>query len=154
MSFKWKTLKENNNVISKDVVLELRKRIDLLAHEVLNSDEQLQWKSDIDDLTKESSYIEIINNLDILRQNNYCRQYAATGCTLVYKSDNSTFYGAVEQSRDSNRYITNNATEHNTEDNTQEVGYESAKDSTIDATNNSTYKSGYDQGYDSNYDNI
>lgn len=154
MGFKWKTLKENNNVISKDVVLELRKRIDLLASEVLSGDEQLQWKSDVDDLTKESSYIEIINNLDVLRQNNYCRQYAATGCTVVYKSDNSTFYEVVEQARDSNRYIDNNAVEYNVDDDTQEVGYESAKDSTIDATNNSTYESGYDQGYDSNYDDI
>ena len=94
MGFKWRTSNNKCEVLSNDVTVEIRKRIDKIAMQLIpNGDIPLPKWSQKTNLTKEKIVQELRSNIDYIKENNYCRQHSEEEeCTNKFSTyDSSKF---------------------------------------------------------------
>ena len=140
MAFKWKSKNDKGDIISKDTLDELRKRINDIAHALLDdSDIPLpKWKSSDQEMPTLESLDEIRDNLDYINENNYCKSHGDGVCISENTSYDSGNYGAEKINDLSSRFASAEYTRYDAE---CESEFTPAHSDNDDTYNNALYGS-------------
>jgi len=118
MGFKWRSVKKKNQVVTLAEIEEISKNIKILSNNITA-------EGDIDPIDIEFGSSGIIqleyidklrDDLDYLKENNYCRIYGQGECTANYVTKDSAEYSAEQISNLSSLNESNNTTEYSSED--------------------------------------